>query len=101
MASLRRKSNRARHETKLLARAVRHALMLGLAMAASTPAFAGSCDVGNPAAASCDGVFTGIGISYAIEDLSLVVGGDLATTIDPASGIAGIELSSMYGDIDL
>jgi outer membrane autotransporter protein len=101
MARIRQKPQHAPLHHRALARAVRHALALGLAMAASAPVLAGTCDVSDPAAASCDGIFSGINISYAIEDLSLVVGADDATTIDPAAGLAGIELSASYGSIAL
>src|SRR5436190_12326924 len=97
MASKYRKAAQQRPNRHGLARA----LALALAMAASTPVLAGSCDVSDPSAATCDGVFAGGNISYAIDDLSLVVGGELDTTIDPVVGLAGIDLSSNYGNIDL
>jgi len=80
-------------------RAIRAALALGLVVA--TPAFAGTCDVSDPAAATCDGIFSGVGIDYAIDDLSLVVGGVLATSIDPGAGIVGIDLYAGNGSIEL
>ena len=55
MASKYRKAAQQRPNRHGLARA----LALALAMAASTPVLAGSCDVSDPSAATCDGVFAG------------------------------------------
>jgi hypothetical protein len=83
------------------ARAIRNAFALGLAVAASGPALAGTCDVGNPSNATCDGSFVGSNINYAIDDLTLVVGGDLATDVQPLDGFSGIDLYAANGSISL
>jgi hypothetical protein len=82
-------------------RAVRNALALSLAMAASNPVLAGTCDVSDPSNAVCNGIFTGSNISFAIDDLTIVVGDDLATMIEPLSGSIGIDLYSANGSISL
>ena len=83
------------------ARAIRNAFALGLAVAASGPVLAGTCDVSIPSNATCDGVFAGSNISYSIDDLTLVVGGDLATDIQPLDGVSGIDLYAANGSISL
>ena len=82
-------------------RAIRHALALGLAMAAAQPVFAGTCDVSIPSSAKCNGDFVDTTIQYGIDDLTLVVGGDLPTSSDPLDGARGIDLYSSYGAINL
>jgi hypothetical protein len=81
-------------------RAIRSAA-LGLAVATAAPAFAGTCDVSDPANATCDGVYHRRRHRLRIDDLTLVVGGALATTIDPAAGIVGIDLYAGSGSIDV
>jgi hypothetical protein len=83
------------------ARAIRNVFALGLAVAASGPVLAGTCDVSNPSNATCDGSFIGSYISYSIDDLTLVVGGDLATDIQPLDGFSGIDLYAANGSISL
>src|SRR5688572_18681752 len=82
-------------------RAIRNVLALGLAMAASNPVLAGTCDVSDPSNALCNGIFLDTNISFAIDDLTIVVGDDLATMIDPLSGSIGIDLYSANGAISL
>src|SRR5688572_16101648 len=97
-----RGSNRSRKFTlNPTTRAIRHVLALGLVMAAAQPAFAGTCDVSNPASAKCDGDFTDTTIAYGIDDLTLVIGGELPTVINPLDGARGIDLYAAAGAINL
>ena len=80
-------------------RAIRHAIALGLALAVSSPVFAGTCAFSDPSHAVCNGVFFHT-IGYSIDDLDIVVG-DSRTAILPPDGAPGIDLYAANGSITL
>ena len=84
------------------ARAIRSALALSaamLALAGSGVAFAGTCTPVAPISGdtvNCDGVFI-TSISFAVDDLTVIVGGvDPATTVTTA-GVDGVHLGGAFG----
>jgi outer membrane autotransporter protein len=84
-------------------RAIRAALAVSatmLALSGSGTALAGTCAVSGVTEVTCNGVFTNsvdttVPVIDLVPDLTLVVGDDLATTVDPAAGVTGI--SSTWG----
>lgn len=85
-------------------RAIRSAI-LGLAVLGAAPAMAGTCTYVTPNLLECDGIFSpGFppqNVSSAVDDLTVVVGGNSATTILPGSGVSGIDLDSLNGYVNL
>ncbi len=89
-----------RFSLKPTTHAIRHAIALGLVLAASSTAFAGGCDVTDPANAICEG-FIHHTVGYSIDDLNLTVGGDFHTEIVPPGGFPGIALYAPNGTLTL
>ena len=85
-------------------RAIRSAI-LGLAVMGAVPAMAGTCTFVTPTLLECDGIFSpGFppqNVSSVVDDLTVVVGGNSATTILPGVGVSGIDLDSANGYINL
>ena len=87
------------------ARAIRSALALSaalLALSGSGAALAGTCAVTSLNEVTCNGVFTDdvtntVPVINLVEDLTLIVGTDGTTTVDPAAGSNGIT-STWNGD---
>src|SRR5688572_16733255 len=99
--------NRSYRNMKLAptTRAIRSALALSatmLALSGSGAAMAGTCIVTGLQEVTCNGVFTDdvtntVPVINVVPDLTLIVGDDGATTVDPAAGTNGIT-STWGGD---